>query len=148
MLSWNRYLHADVFLSCMQCTCDPGKSAAFNLICINAPPTFNTENTGIIPFTSFTCASLSSSPLSTISPSSSRKSKISLFALRIPSRSFKNSRWHCPNVCDHTDIRSCHFCQAMHLTEMTDSHLKDCDLVFISQTKYSKRKSKFIVEIT
>ena len=43
MLSWNRYLHADVFLSCMQCTCDPGKSAAFNLICINAPPTFNTE---------------------------------------------------------------------------------------------------------
>ena len=54
------------------------------------------KNTGSIPFTLRTVISLSSFPFNIICPSGRKKSKISVLARRIPSLSFRNSRWHWP----------------------------------------------------
>ena len=54
------------------------------------------KNIGFMPFTSSTVTNLSSSPFKITCPVGFRKSKISVFAFKIPSLDFKNSKWHRP----------------------------------------------------
>ena len=52
------------------------------------------------------------------------------------------------DVCDHTRIWSGDLCQSGHLSKITDSHFQNRDLILISQTENSQRKSKFIVKVS
>ena len=52
------------------------------------------------------------------------------------------------DVCDHAGIRSCNLCQTGHLTEITDSHFQNCNLILITKTENSEGKSQLIVEIS
>ena len=51
------------------------------------------------------------------------------------------------DIGDHADIRSGYFGKTMHLSKMADAHLKDCDLMFISQTENGKRQPQLVIEI-
>ena len=52
------------------------------------------------------------------------------------------------DVCDHAGVRFRDFCKAGHLTEITDSHFQNCNLVLITEAEYSQRKSQLIIEIS
>ena len=51
------------------------------------------------------------------------------------------------DVCDHAGVRFCDLCKTGHLTEITDSHFQNCDLIFITKAEYCQRKSQLIIEI-
>ena len=52
------------------------------------------------------------------------------------------------DIGDDADIRASHFRKAVHLTEMVDTHLKHCNLVFISNIEDCQRKPDFVVKVS
>ena len=52
------------------------------------------------------------------------------------------------DIGDHTGIRPRDFSQAVHFSEVADSHFQDRDLMLRAQAENGQRNSQFIVEIS
>ena len=45
------------------------------------------------------------------------------------------------DIGDHTGVWSCNFCQTGHFAEIADSHFQNCDLILVTKTENSERKT-------
>ena len=52
------------------------------------------------------------------------------------------------DISEDADVRARDFCKACHFTEAADSHFKNCNLMFFTEIKNSKRKSDFVIKVT
>ena len=47
----------------------------------------------------------------------------------------------------HTDIWPRNLTQAVHLAKITDTHFQNGNLMFLTQTKHSKRQPQLIIKV-
>ena len=52
------------------------------------------------------------------------------------------------DISDHAHIRAGDLSQWFHISKVADSHLKNCNLMFLTDIEYGQRKSNLIIEVS